>query len=70
LAPGKTPPAIVNAMNAAITKALKTPSVSEKLKSQGIEIIAGNPEALRDFIGKQIGIWGKFVIENNIKEAQ
>ena len=70
LAPGKTPPAIVNAMNAAITKALKTPSVSEKLKSQGIEIIAGNPEVLRDFIGKQIGIWGKFVIENNIKEAQ
>jgi tripartite-type tricarboxylate transporter receptor subunit TctC len=70
LAPGKTPPAIVNAMNAAVTKALKTPTVAEKLKSQGIEIIAGNPETLRDFIGKQIGIWGKFVIENNIKEAQ
>ena len=70
LAPGKTPPAIVNAMNTAVTKALKTPAVAEKLKSQGIEIIAGNPETLRDFIGKQIGIWGKFVIENNIKEAQ
>ena len=70
LAPGKTPPAIVNAMNAAVTKALKTPAVAEKLKNQGIEIIAGNPETLRDFIGKQIGIWGKFVIENNIKEAQ
>jgi hypothetical protein len=25
---------------------------------------------LRDFIGKQIALWGKFVIENNIKEAQ
>jgi tripartite-type tricarboxylate transporter receptor subunit TctC len=69
LAPGKTPPAIVNAMNQAVTKALKTPSVAEKLKSQGIEIVAGNPETLRDFIGKQIAIWGKFVIENNIKEA-
>jgi hypothetical protein len=44
--------------------------VSEKLKTQGIEIVAGNPEMLRDFIGKQIALWGKFVIENNIKEAQ
>jgi tripartite-type tricarboxylate transporter receptor subunit TctC len=70
LAPGKTPPAIVNAMNVAVTKALKTPAVSAKLKTQGIEIIAGNPETLRDFIGKQIAVWGKFVIENNIKESQ
>jgi len=69
LAPGKTPPAIVNAMNAAITKALKTPAVADKFKAQGIEIVAGNPEALRDFIGKQIAVWGKFVIENNIKET-
>ena len=70
LAPGKTPPAIVNAMNAAITKALKTPAVADKFKAQGIEIVAGNPEALRDFIGKQIAVWGKFVIENNIKDSQ
>ncbi len=69
LAPGKTPPAIVNAMNAAITKVLKTPAVADKFKAQGIEIVAGNPEALRDFIGKQIAVWGKFVIENNIKET-
>jgi len=69
LAPGKTPPAVVNAMNAAITKALKTPAVADKFKAQGIEIVAGNPETLRDFIGKQIAVWGKFVIENNIKET-
>lgn len=70
LAPAKTSPAIVNAMNQAVTKALKTPAVASKLKSQGIEIVAGNPETLRDFIGKQIAVWGKFVIENNIKETQ
>jgi tripartite-type tricarboxylate transporter receptor subunit TctC len=70
IAPGKTPPAIVNAMNQAVTKALKTPAVSDKLKTQGIQIVAGDPEMLRDFIGKQIALWGKFVIENNIKEAQ
>ncbi len=69
LAPGKTPPAIVDTMNKALNKALKNPAVSEKFKSQGIEIVGGSPETARDFIGKQIGIWGKFVIENNIKET-
>ena len=69
LAPGKTPPAIVDAMNKALNKALKTLVVAEKFKSQGIEIVGGSSETARDFIGKQIGIWGKFVIENNIKEA-
>jgi tripartite-type tricarboxylate transporter receptor subunit TctC len=48
---------------------LKTPAVAEKFKAQGIQIIGGTPEAAQDFIGKQIGIWGKFVIENNIKET-
>jgi len=70
LAPGKTPPAIVNAMNAAVNKALKSPAVSEKFKAQGIQIVGGSPEVLGDFVGKQIAIWGKFVIENNIKDTQ
>jgi tripartite-type tricarboxylate transporter receptor subunit TctC len=69
LAPGKTPPAVVDAMNKALNKALNTPAVAEKFKAQGIQIIGGTPEAAQDFIGKQIGIWGKFVIENNIKET-
>ena len=69
LAPGKTPPAIVDAMNKVLNKVLKSPALSEKLKSQGIEIVGGTPETAREFIGKQIGIWGKFVIENNIKET-
>jgi len=69
LAPGKTSPAIVDAMNKALNKVLKTPTVAEKFKSQGIEVIGGSPETVREFIGKQIGIWGKFVIENNIKET-
>ncbi|SNX28132.1 Tripartite-type tricarboxylate transporter, receptor component TctC [Polynucleobacter meluiroseus] len=69
LAPGKTPPAIVNAMNQAATKALKSPAVANKLETQGIAVVAGGPETLRDFIGKQIATWGKFVIQNNIKET-
>ena len=69
LAPSKTPQAIVDSMNKALNKALKTPAVAEKFKAQGIQIVGGSPETARDFIGKQVGIWGKFVIENNIKET-
>jgi len=69
LAPGKTPPAVVDAMNKSLNKALKSPAVAEKFKAQGIQIVGGTPEAAQEFIGKQIGIWGKFVIENNIKET-
>lgn len=69
LAPGKTPPAVVDAMNKALNKALKTSAVAAKFKSQGIDIVGGTPEVAREFIGKQIGVWGKFVIENNIKET-
>ncbi|OIN00126.1 receptor [Polynucleobacter sp. MWH-Tro8-2-5-gr] len=69
LAPGKTPPAVINAMNQALNKVLKTPAIAAKFKAQGIDIVGGSPDTLREFIGKQIAIWGKFVIENNIKET-
>jgi len=69
LAPAKTPPVVVDAMNKALNKVLKTPAVADKFKAQGIDIVGGSTETLRDFIGKQIAVWGKFVIENNIKET-
>ncbi len=69
LAPGKTPPIIINKMNEAITKSLKIQTVAEKFKIQGIEIVAGPPDVLQDFIVKQITLWGKFVIENGIKDS-
>lgn len=68
IAPAKTPPAVVNAMYKAVDKALKTPAVAEKLKTQGIQILSLNPDAANAFVAKQIGVWGKFVIQNNIKE--
>ena len=68
LAPADTPPAIINVMNKAINKILKSEEVSNKLKVQGIDIVGGSPEKATSWIGKQIGFWGKFVIENNIKE--
>ena len=68
IATGKTPPAIVNEMNKAINRVLKTPAVKQKLEAQGIVIAGGDPNTLQAFIAKQMGMWGKLVIQNGIKE--
>jgi tripartite-type tricarboxylate transporter receptor subunit TctC len=67
LAPAKTPPELVARMNAEINKALKNPDIAKRLDAQGIDIIGGPPEVARNFIQKQMEIWGKVVKENSIK---
>jgi tripartite-type tricarboxylate transporter receptor subunit TctC len=68
IAPAKTPPEVVKEMNSAVNRALKTPAVKERLEAQGIVIAGGEPEVLQSFVAKQIALWGKFVIQNGIKE--
>ena len=67
LAPAKTPPEIVQRMNAEINKALKQPEVAAKLTSQGIDIQLGTSAAAQAFIERQIDTWAKVVKDNNIK---
>ncbi len=67
LAPAKTPPDIVQRMNAEITKALKQPDVAAKLTAQGIDINTGTPAAAQAFIERQIDTWAKVVKDHNIK---
>ncbi len=67
LAPAKTPPEIVQRMNAEISKALKQPDVAAKLTAQGIDINIGTPAAAQTFIERQIDTWAKVVKEHNIK---
>lgn len=68
IAPAKTPPEVVDQMNKAVNRVLKTPAVKERLEAQGIVIAGGDPATLQTFIAKQIALWGKFVIQNGIKE--
>lgn len=65
--PAKIPQPIVNRMVEEITKAIKTPAVAEKLTAQGIDIIAGGPDALDKFQRREIERWAKVVKANNIK---
>lgn len=65
--PAKIPQPVVKRMVEEITKAIKTPAVAEKLTAQGIDIIAGGPDALDKFQRREIERWAKVVKANNIK---
>jgi tripartite-type tricarboxylate transporter receptor subunit TctC len=67
LAPAKTPPEILKRMNEEVNKALKNAEIAKKLDAQGIDVVGGSPEIARNFIDKQIEIWGKVVREQGIK---
>ena len=66
IAPAKTPPAIVDRMNAEIQKALKEPAVAERLSAQGMAITGQGPAEFKAFMQKEIDRWSKVVKENGI----
>jgi tripartite-type tricarboxylate transporter receptor subunit TctC len=68
IAPAKVDPAIVRRFNEAVTKALRTPEVAQKLSAQGIDITAGGPEVFKPFVEKQVTTWARFIKDNNITE--
>ncbi len=67
LAPGKTPPDLVQRMNEAINTVLKQPEVASKLAAQGIDLRSSTPAAAQSFIERQVDVWAKVVKDNNIK---
>jgi tripartite-type tricarboxylate transporter receptor subunit TctC len=66
IAPAKTPPAIVDRMNAEVQKALKDPAVAERLSAQGMTITGQGPAEFKVFMQKEIDRWSKVVKENGI----
>jgi tripartite-type tricarboxylate transporter receptor subunit TctC len=67
LAPAKTPPELVQRMNAEINKALQLPEVAAKLAAQGIVVNTGTPAQAQAFIERQLDTWAKVVKDNGIK---
>lgn len=61
VAPAKTPPAIVAALNKATVEALKDPDVISKLSSQGAILVGDTPDQFRAFIGTEIAKWAKVI---------
>jgi tripartite-type tricarboxylate transporter receptor subunit TctC len=67
VAPGKTPPEILERWNRELVKVLNSPDVRDKLLEHGLEPQPGTREALAAYIRKETDTWGKVIKAANIK---
>jgi len=61
LAPGKTPPAIVNRLSAEFQKAVRDPEITAKLVASGNIPVGSTPEQFRQLITTEAARWRKLV---------
>ncbi len=66
IAPAKTPPDLVNRMNAEVQKALKDPAIAERLAAQGMSVNGQGPAEFKSFMQKELDRWSKIVKQNRI----
>jgi tripartite-type tricarboxylate transporter receptor subunit TctC len=67
LAPAGTPKDIVNKLNAEIAKLMNTPDTKKALYDAGVEPTPSSPEAMADYMVKEMDRWGKVVKDIGIK---
>jgi tripartite-type tricarboxylate transporter receptor subunit TctC len=67
LAPAGTPRAIISRYNETINDIVREPRIIELAAKQGITIRGGKPEALAEFLKRDIAIWPTVVREAGIK---
>ena len=66
VAPARTPPAVIAALNRIATEAMRDPVVKEKLASQGLTLVGDTPEHFRSFIDAEIRKWAGVIKEAGI----
>ena len=66
-APSKTPPEVVNFLNAEIGKILRTPDFQAKLAGVGFEPVGGTPKEAGDYLKSEITKWSKIIKETGTK---
>ena len=66
-APAMTPRAIVDRLNSEIVRALNSPDLRERLKSQGADPVGNTPEQYTAFIQNEIAKWAKVIQAAGIK---
>ena len=69
-APGGTPKAVVNQLNAAFVAAANDRKVRASLVASGYEVMASSPAEYRAFVKNQIELWTPVVKQSNIKVEQ
>ena len=63
----KTPPEIVNKLNAETVRILALPDVVDRLTAAGVDIQTTTPKAWGDFVAAEISKWGKVVSDAGVK---
>jgi tripartite-type tricarboxylate transporter receptor subunit TctC len=66
-APAGTPADVIAKLNAAATKAAKSPDFTKKVEHEGLIVTATDPAELDRYVKAEEARWRKIVKENNIK---
>lgn len=61
VAPAGTPADVIEVLNKAINKALKSPEVSDKLRQQGTIVLGGSADDYKAYIKSEYARWGEVV---------
>jgi len=67
LVPAGTPPAVVNKLNAELTRIIRSPEVRERLVSQGAEVYTMTPADFSSFFEKERKNWAAVVAQGGVK---
>ena len=67
VAPGGTPAAIVNRINAELVKVARAADIVKAVEADGGLLIAGSPEQLRQLIAREINLYRKLAQDTGIK---
>ena len=67
LAPGATPPALVNKLHGIFSRIAKAPEVAGPLETAGNVMVGGTPEQFREVIVTEVARWRKVVQDNAIQ---
>lgn len=65
--PKKTPPEVIERMNAAINKAMADPQLARDMASQGVVFTGGSVAQANRFLAGEITRWGKIIKDAGIK---
>ena len=65
-APAGTPAYAIDKLQEAVRTALKNEELKEKLRQQGIEVVAGGPSELRRDMNEGLSKWGQLITERKL----
>ena len=67
LAPAGTPKDVVAKLNSEIVKAMNSPETKKALYDAGVEPTPSTPDAMSEYMVKELERWGKVVKETGVK---